>query len=478
LGGTRLGLIDALKKLMGMQPVDIGELNRQAIAPPSRLQTTPISPPSQIEITDEFRAVAGLLDRQHPIVFVSGKAGTGKTTLIHWLRETRRNVVVVAPTGVAALNAKGSTIHSFFRLPPRLVNEEDLDQPRERRLYSSIGLLIVDEISMVRADVVDAIDGVLRRNGPDRNKLFGGIQVLLVGDLFQLPPVANPEEEKILNRKYDSLFFFSAQALQKCALVPVELTKAYRQRDVAFAELLNRIRVAEDLENTLKTINAECSGRPESDSLITLSCTNDVADRLNSAELRNLPEEEKTFIGTATGDSRVKDDKLPSPKNLALKIGAKVMFTKNDSGRWVNGTLGRVVSLGESSIGVELLTDDPGKVHEVSRATWEYFKYEYDPVEDRIKPVVTWRYVQFPLMLAWAVTIHKSQGKTLSKVRIDLGAGAFASGQVYVALSRCRALTDIRLARPIRSQEVRCDERIKRFYLALAGLQRPEDGKP
>jgi hypothetical protein len=465
--------IDPLKEMSGVTPVNIGNLNRQAARRPRRpgRQGDSLNPLDGIEVTEEYRRIHALLDQGCPRVFVSGKAGTGKTTLVHYLREKLdKNVVVVAPTGVAALNVKGATIHSFFRLPPRMIADEDIKEVRNRRVYEKIDILIIDEISMVRADVVDAMDRFLRLNGPVSDKPFGGVQVLFVGDLFQLPPVVNQREEAILDaRRYETPFFFSAQVLQGCPFVPVELSKIYRQTDTRFTDMLNRVRVAEELEFVLPYLNQNCCG-PSNDhpSLITLTCTNAAADQINQSKLDGLPGEMKTFPGEVSGRFAVQEEKLPSPLRLQLKPGAQVMFTKNDEQKkWVNGTIGRVTAFEEDVIRIKMVSGQPGEVCDVRRVSWESFKYEYDAAQDKINPVAAGKYTQFPLMLAWAVTIHKSQGKTLEKVRIDLGEGAFAPGQVYVALSRCRSLRDIRLARPLGRTEIKCDQRIKRFYAAF-----------
>jgi ATP-dependent exoDNAse (exonuclease V) alpha subunit len=407
-------------------------------------------------------------------VFVSGKAGTGKSTLIDFLRRSYNgNIVVVAPTGVAALNVKGATIHSYFRFPPRVVTDEDIKQVKDRRLYTKLDLLVIDEISMVRADVLDGIDKFLRLNGRHSDRPFGGTQLLLVGDLFQLPPVVSRTEEAVLfSRKYTSPYFFSAKSLERCQMAPVELGKVFRQTDNAFVEMLDRIRVAEQLETILPSLNTRCFRSASDTRVITLTCTNATADQINATELDKLMGEPRTFAGTISGKFAIEEERLPAPLNLSLKPGAQVMFTKNDGGRrWVNGTLGRVVGFKDASIQVELISDHPGAVHDVQPVEWESFKYEYDYAENKIKPAVIGYYRQYPLMLAWALTIHKSQGKTLEKVRIDLGSGAFSPGQVYVALSRCRSLEDIVLSRPISQREVKCDQRIRRFYFALAELQ-------
>lgn len=451
----------------------LGELNRLAtikrpFVTESECQGDPLA---GITVTEEYLHVKGLLESGYQLVFVSGKAGTGKSTLIHYLRHSYKdNIVVVAPTGVAALNVGGVTIHSYFQLPPRIITEDDIKTVKDRRLYSRLDLLIVDEISMVRADIVDAMDKFLRLNGRSRDLPFGGTQILLVGDLFQLPPVVTKQDEKLMDQMgYASPYFFSAKSSEQCRVATVELTRIFRQRDPDFANMLNQIREAENLKEIFPRINAACTSKERNESIINLTCTNAVADQHNLTRLQMLPGEPCLYEGDITGKFAVEEERLPSPINLELKVGAQVMFTKNDeSKRWVNGSLGRVVELRADNIKVELLTDTQGIVYDVQPVTWESYRYEFDILKGRIVPVVAGRYVQYPLMLAWAVTIHKSQGKTLERVQVDLGTGAFASGQVYVALSRCRSLSDIQLTRPIRVGEVKCDPTILRFYRALS----------
>jgi len=465
-----MAIWDKFKQIFDATPVSISELNRKALDYSSGTKKALSHKIDDIEITDEYLKVLEWLKAGAPIVFVSGKAGTGKTTFIRYLRQAYGDhLVVVAPTGVAALNIEGATIHSFFRFPPRVITDEDIKLVRDRKLYTKIALLIIDEVSMVRGDVIDAIDKFLQKNRSNPAP-FGGVQILLVGDLFQLPPVVNrPEREALQLLEYESPYFFSAKAFEDSQLVYQELTKVFRQSDTEFVELLNNIRNAEDLVETTKTLN-EHYGK-ESDPaqmIITLTCTNKVADRINDEHLSKLPDDPITFTGHVSGRFAVEDEKLPSPINLTLKKGAQVMFTKNDEAkRWVNGTIGKVVRLNENSIRVELKNRFGTVVYDVHKATWKSYKYEYDEISDRIVPTETGSYIQFPLMLAWAVTIHKSQGKTLDKVRIDLGTGAFDYGQVYVALSRCRSLEDIYLNKPIRPNDIKCDPMIKRFYAAI-----------
>lgn len=435
--------------------------------------TTVIPDPHSIEITPEYQEVIEAIERHDPYIFVSGKAGTGKTTLIGYLRENiSGNVVVVAPTGVAALQVKGVTIHSFFRLPPRLIfPEEDIKPLKDKRLYKDIRLLIIDEISMVRADVVDAIDLFLRANGPHKSQPFGGIQVMFVGDLFQLPPVvSNVDMQVLAERGYEGPYFFCAMALHRKDVTMVELSKIFRQKDAHFASLLNQIRINQDIAQALHVLNDQCyhNAAPTDEQTITLTTTNARADQINHAGLRALETEAKVYTGTTTGKFNVDDRNLPSPNHLTLKVGAKVMFTATDSNfpkRWVNGTIGVVRELLPNSVKVVVQNGPYANTVEVKGHQWESYRYDHDMMSGKISPTIIGTFVQIPLMLAWAVTIHKSQGKTLDKIKVDLSSGAFASGQVYVALSRCTAIDGITLERPIQPKDVSCDQEVKRFYL-------------
>ncbi len=461
--------------------VNIGQLNVAASKTQlkkmnSLAQVTarrPKDPFADIEVTENYIKIQRLIENGCPIIFVTGKAGTGKSTLIFYFQNIlKKRIAVVAPTGVAALQVKGATIHSFFHFPPKLIDSEDIKKVFNRELYSKLELLIIDEISMVRADIIDGIDEFLRTNRANE-KPFGGVQLLLIGDLFQLPPVVNEEERKALRAKgYLSEYFFSALTLQNVDMAPVELTKVFRQEDGEFVDLLNSIRLAENVDHSLQEINARCKPDYEPKSEITLTSTNDLADQKNIKELAALPSQEYIFQGTFKGKFSLSKDRVPSPLQLKLKVGAQVMFTKSgEHKRWVNGTLGIVKSLSSSSIRVEIISDSPGTIYDVPKATWEKYQYEYDADQDKIVSKVVGEYTQYPLMLAWGITIHKSQGKTLSKVFIDMGSGAFVPGQVYVALSRVQFLSDIHMARPIKISEVTCDPQIKRFYQALEQMR-------
>jgi len=427
-------------------------------------------PSDDIIVSDDYERILRLLEAGTPVVFVTGNAGTGKTTLIRYLRRTlNKRMVVVAPTGVAALNIDGVTIHSFFRLPPKIHEERDIHRLADRHLYQALDLLVIDEISMVRCDLLDSIDLFLRKNRSNQAP-FGGVQVLLVGDLFQLSPVVPANEAPVLAaRGYDSPYFFSSFSLEHTDMACVELTTFYRQSDPGFIALLNNIRMDENTEAAVDEINQRCVDDADVEQDVMLTATNRVAEHINAARLEALGGTEHTLVGTLKGKFSLGRDRLPSPETLTLRRSARVMFTKNDEERrWVNGSIGTVRDICDDCVRVEIWGDTGGRVHDVMPVTWQAYAYSYDALQGTIVGEVTGEYTQFPLMLAWACTIHKSQGKTLESVLVDLGGGAFASGQAYVALSRCRDIDGIRLARPLRPTDIRCDEVVKRFYLRRA----------
>ncbi len=476
-----MSILLAVRRLLGIEPVQIGELNKQA----TRQSVSVVSKATLedslegVQITDEYERIRSLIEAGRPLVFVTGNAGTGKSTLIRYLRATlKKRMAVVAPTGVAALNVGGVTIHSFFHLPPRIHEDKDIKLVHDRKLYQKLDLLIVDEVSMARCDLMDSIDKFLKKNR-ESSKPFGGVQLLLIGDLFQLPPVTKKREWDVLCAKgYSSHHFFSAFSLQNLSQVRVELSSVYRQNDASFVALLNRIRICDNSDAAIQEINARCYPKQNMPADITLTCTNDKADEINMEELRRISEREYTFTGEITGRFSHEEDRLPSPFNLKLKVGAHVMFTKNDERRrWVNGTLGIIRQIDQDNINIELITDSKGSTVDVHRVVWETYKYVYNHESDKIVSEKVGEYTQYPLMLAWAVTIHKSQGKTLDNALVDLGNGAFSPGQLYVALSRCRSMDGIRLARPIHRSDVKCDAVIKRFYEAMnqmkKGTERP-----
>ncbi len=451
--------------------IDDRSRRRRGRAPATRKKRRLATPPPReaLETNPALEKAFGAVAAGKPIVFVTGGAGTGKSTFIRALRERtpEKQSIVLAPTGVAALNAGGQTIHSFCRLPLRAVTPEDvtvLDEGRE--VVEQLQLLIVDEVSMVRADVLDGVERFLRANRKSRAP-FGGVQIVLVGDLFQLPPVVTRDDEPLLRGRYDSPQFFSALALKGLSFTPVELTEVFRQRDPHFAALLAKIRDGHGAAEAIAGINRACVGRELRGQYLTLVPTRRAAAVENEKRLAELKGKQQSYEAVVEGTfSTGNEDRVPAPQALALKRGAQVMFLRNDypDKRWVNGTIGSVERLGRDSIRVRL---EDGEVHDVDPVTWENVRYAWDEKNQKIIGEVLGTYAQFPLMPAWAVTIHKAQGLTLERVAIDLDAGAFAEGQVYVALSRAQSLEGLSLARPMRAGEVRCSEAARGFYARM-----------
>lgn len=431
----------------------------------------PSDSPGDIEITEDYRMAVALIEAGVPVIFVTGRAGTGKSTFIQFIRrQYEGKFAVVAPTGVAALNAGGVTIHSFFRLPPRIINPEDIKPVVDNRLYKALRILVVDEVSMVRADIIDAMDQFLRLNGKFPDLPFGGIQLILVGDLAQLPPVVSTEEESILfSRRYNSPFFFSAQALAGAVMAPIELSRVFRQTDTEFIDILSRIRLGDGSDRVISAMNSRVGQELPNPAPVILTPTNAAADTINLDGLSRLEGPEQLFLGEIKGQFKLEDKKLPAPLHLKLKVGARVMFTKNDGEkRWVNGTLGVVTAFSHDKISVEIEERGRGIV-DVGRVSWDQYRFRYDEEEERVRHEVVGSFVQFPIQPAWAITIHKAQGKTLPAVHVDLGRGAFAAGQTYVALSRARSLETIWLEAPLRREDIFCDKRIAEFYRGLFG---------
>jgi ATP-dependent exoDNAse (exonuclease V) alpha subunit len=419
---------------------------------------------TQESLTPEFEQAFDLLEHSRTNVFLTGKAGTGKSTFLQYFRtHTQKNVAVVAPTGVAALNVSGQTIHSFFRLKPSFVNPEEI-KPIRHPLLKKLDVLIIDEISMVRADVFDGINKSLqlaRRNSTP----FGGVQVCIIGDLFQLPPVVANHEKEFFAQYYDSPFFFATESFEAGEFQTVLFNTIHRQQDETFIHVLNSIRSGECDGETFATLNARVNPKVvPAEGTLVLTATNALAEQINSTRLATLTTRARCYEGVLNGNFGLQGERLPAPEALTLKVGAQVMFVKNDpDGGWVNGTIGIVEHLGEDIIRVRV-----GEVtHEVEQEKWKTIGYEFSEEQERIVEKTLGSYTQFPLTLAWAITIHKSQGKTLERVIIDLGTGAFAAGQLYVALSRCRTLSGIALKQPITSNDVRCDAAVVAFMQGL-----------
>lgn len=468
-----MSLLSLLEGLLGAKKVEVNKATqyKKKYDPKDRIREAIEKFSSKdIEVTPDYNEVIKAIEEKDPLIFVSGRAGTGKTTLIDYIRDyLKANVIVVAPTGVAAIQARGLTIHSFFKFPFHVIFKHSIKTMHDRDLYKNIKLLIIDEVSMVRCDQIDGIDLFLRKNGPDPSLRFGGIQVIFVGDLFQLPPIVKQEDDKTLKlegyKNSSGHYFFFAKVFQEQKMTMIELQKVFRQKNEHFSNLLKHIRVNEGVDDAIKTINEHCykPNEQKNDLAITLTTTNQKADSINSSELAKLTGFSCTYTGIATGSFDInKEGNLPSPARLTLKVGAKVMFTANDvARRWVNGTIGKVTFCKPDCVTVEFNNQ---KVY-VTPHEWKSTIYRFDAAENKIFAEVDGQYIQMPLMLAWAVTIHKSQGKTIDNIFVDLGNRAFASGQTYVALSRCPTLDGIRLERPITAKDIYIDEEIRNFYI-------------
>lgn len=420
-----------------------------------------------IKLNDEQSELLSEMEDGKENLFISGRAGTGKSTLLqHFVRNTRKSVAVVAPTGIAAVNVRGQTIHSFFKFPPRLLVPSSI-RGRNTKLIKKLEILIIDEISMVRADMMDAIDIALRK-GRKTYKPFGGVKVIMFGDLFQLPPVVrNGPEREYLEQTYDSPYFFSASVWFEAGKPHLrKLQHIHRQTDKEFIRLLNALRNRTLDETDLEILNRRHKIKGQDEQFyITLTSTNALANAINMKSLNLL----NTDIATYQAD--VKDDfdhrLFPTSEMLSLKEGAQVMCIKNDlEGRYVNGTIGIIRELHPHKILVEVEMYGKKDIVEIEKTEWERISYTLEDKDGiaKIKAKVIGKFTQYPLKLAWATTIHKSQGKTYEKCVIDLGYGAFAHGQTYVALSRCRTLEGIILKRKLKSSDIIIDDRISDFY--------------
>jgi len=416
------------------------------------------------EILNQVLALLDSEDQQ--FIYLTGAAGTGKTTLIERvLEENTLKKIVVAPTGVAALNIGGSTINSAFRIGfdtfPIIQESND---PRFKKLLKNLELLIIDEISMVRAPMLDAISETLKLHR-NSNEPFGGIHVLACGDLFQLPPVVKDNEINLIDEKYESVYFFSSNSFKEIENPEFfELTYSFRQsEDENFYSLLNNIRLGDDLTETISSINRKCFNPDfESESSLIITTRKYRAEQIND-EMLNLIDGPATSAA-AEEHGELNENDLPAPRNLRIKKDAKVMFIKNDSeGRWVNGTIGVVTNCSDKK-GKFIRVRVGEEIFKVKREEWNKIKYVYDEYNDEMEEEIVSSFKQFPLKLGWAVTIHKAQGLTLESCSIDLGDGAFATGQTYVALSRCKTLNSVNLYQELKERDAMVDSAIKDFH--------------
>ncbi len=444
-----------------------------------------VARPRKLEVNERFRHALQLMEHSDQSLFITGRAGTGKSTLLsHFCARTKKKPVILAPTGVAALNVKGSTIHKFFRfyvdVTPEKIFRKQV-KPRNPKIYEKLQTIIIDEISMVRADLLDCVDAMLRMYGPKPKLPFGGVQMIFVGDLYQLPPVVKQDAESSFHDHYETPFFFSAHCLRDADFSVIELDKIYRQKEQHFVDILNRVRTASVTDDDIAALNArfEPFYEPKGDAFfIHLTTTNRKADEINDAHLTSLPG--KVQSTTARVEGEFKPDAFPTAEILKFKRGAQIMLLNNDTqGRWVNGSVGVIESItrdeDDRAYVKVRLEDDDDLVH-VYPHSWEIYKYGVEGGEITAQAVGS--FTQFPFRLAWAVTIHKAQGKTFDHVLIDIDRGTFAAGQMYVALSRCTSLEGIVLKTRIAAHHITTDERIVQFLAAHPYVPPAEALKP
>jgi ATP-dependent exoDNAse (exonuclease V) alpha subunit len=435
----------------------------------AKIERKPPEPEAAAEINPRFAAALDLMMETDRSLFITGKAGTGKSTLLrHFRRHSRKNIVVLAPTGIAALNVGGQTIHHFFGFQIDVTAQKIAarKKPRNAKLYKKLETVVIDEISMVRADILDCIELFLRLHGPHPGQPFGGVQMVFIGDLYQLPPVVGAQDRAIFSEHYQTPYFFSAHALRDFSFPVIELEKVYRQKDHAFVALLNRVRNDSVTAQDIAHLNSRYDAGAKTDAAafsISLTATNKRADDINAEHLVAL--RGRAYHAAADVKGEFGREYFPAPPDLSFKTGAQIMLLNNDrEGRWVNGSIGVITAVKQDADGREYVavdlqdSDEPVAVYPHK---WEVYHFALADNQIESEPVGTFE--QYPFRLAWAVTIHKSQGKTFERVTIDIGAGAFAGGQVYVALSRCTTFEGITLKTPIKRQHIHTDPRIHAF---------------
>jgi len=422
--------------------------------------------PKKIDLNPLFKRALYLMEESDKNIFVTGRAGTGKSTLLDYFRSvTKKEIVVLAPTGVAAVNVGGQTIHSFFRFKPDVTVEQIRKGSKKRgkkeTIYENLDAIVIDEISMVRADLLDCVDAFLRRNGKASHAPFGGIQMILIGDLYQLPPVVVGKEREVFRDHYKSEYFFDAKVFKDMKIEYLELEKVYRQTDETFIHLLNGIRNKTIDDEQIEEINRQYLDDEKKlpGEAVYLTTTNRMADERNEAKLAAVKGKQFTFEANVKG--KFEEKYFPTERLLRLKRGAQVMLLNNDSeGRWINGSIGSVHKIKEDRLSVKLAG---GSVEEVTPFTWSIYKFFWDEKSRSVDSEIVGSFAQYPVKLAWAITIHKSQGKTFENAVIDFGKGTFSPGQAYVALSRCRSLDGLFLKRKIKKSDIWSDWRVVKF---------------
>ncbi len=428
--------------------------------------------------TEAFAGPLARVREGAPVIMVLGGAGTGKTTFLHALRQLGgTKQAFLAPTGVAALQLGGQTIHSFFGLPPRLLDPDQVKpRPQKRALMKKLERLVIDEVSMVRADVLDAVDRCLRlaRGNPAP---FGGVQIVLVGDFLQLPPVVPNTDREILGHLgYEGPFAFDARVLREVEVTRMPFMQVYRQTDAAFVAHLADLRGGRNIDRAVAAINeASLGDHREGPIPVVLAPTNMRVDAYNRRGMELINDGGRLYEGKTEGEFDLATDRLPVPESLTLKVGARVMTVRNDPEKqWVNGSVGTIIGLAPDRAFVRL---DGAGVVEIERTSWERIRYDWDETTGQVAAKVVGTYTQLPLVPAWAVTVHKAQGLTLDDARIDFDSGAFAAGQAYVALSRARSLEGLSLVRPLRASDIRIDRRVVGFTTAFEAAGPAETGR-
>ena len=459
---------------MQLKTVNLSEISENIHRPKESInmyRKKEIFDEASIEILPEYTAILDLVKEENQAIFVSGKAGTGKSTLIKYLVSKIKNCAVIAPTTIAAVNVGGQTIHSFFSLPIKVLNPDECHPLKNNMIpvIKDLSLLIIDEISMVSPNVIDVMNNSLKK--ARKNELsFGGINILFIGDLLQLPPIVPDEEVGVFfTHRYNSHYFYSADVFKETGIIPIELRKVFRRTDKSFINLLNHIRINKHHHEYVELLNQKCySDKIEKQTdTITLVATNATAKMINEKKLEENPNKLRTFNATYTGQLKQRKMNFPAPDILDLKIGAKIIFVQNSSDRlWFNGSLGTIVDFKDEHILIQL--DNSKNIVTVARESWDKKEYTYNYDTRKIESKGLGAFTQYPISLGWAITIHKSQGMTIEKLNIDLGVrGAFAYGQTYVALSRCKTLEGITLKRPIKLSDVKADPAILEFFKKL-----------